>query len=351
MTDVRVSQGGGLILAEASTVGVRASQAGALVLAELSAEEARVTQAGGVVLAGRADTGARVSQAGALILADTWPCITRLAQCWKITRTDGTVLAFTALDRDLVFMGVTYKSCDSLMASAAQMFSAPGSAGNMELTGIISDDAITEAELFGGLYDNAAIEVWLVPWDVSTGEQPWRLATGIAGNLSQGDLGFTMEVLTPGARLSQQALVDVYAPSCRFELGDARCTVNLAALTVTGTVDAVPVEDASHQTSRRIFTDAALVQADGYFDAGVLTWTSGANDGAVSEVKSFAAGTITLWQPMLYPISAGDAYSLVPGCDKLADTCQTKFSNYDNFGGFADVPGRDEITKTPNAKN
>ena len=332
MTDARVTQGGGVALVSYSST-------------------ARVTQGGTLVLGAYSAAATRVSQAGILVLADAVPCLTQRCQCWKITRADGVVMAFTSLDRAIVFQGVTYGPCDSLSASASEMFSTPGQAGNLELQGIISDDAITEADLFGGVYDNAEIEVWLVPWDATNGDTPFRLATGVAGNLSQGDLGFTMEVLTPGARLSQQALVEVYAPSCRFELGDARCTVNLAGLTVTGTVDSVGAEDAGLQATRRAFVDAARVEADGYFDNGVITWTSGANAGAKSEVKHFAGGQFTLWSPMLYPIAAGDQYSLVPGCDKTAATCKAKFSNYDNFGGFPDVPGQDEITKTPNAKN
>lgn len=338
----------GLVFDAAET---RISQAGAQLLVSHVTAETRISQAGAQALAAGVTLDLRVSQAGALVLADAVACITRWCQCWKITRADGVVLAFTSLDRAIVFDGVSYQPCDSLSASASEMFSTPGQAGNLELQGIISDDAITEEALFGGVYDNAAIEVWLVPWDASNGDTPFRLAAGVAGNLSQGDLGFTMEVLTPGARLAQQALVQVYAPSCRFELGDSRCTKSLGALTVTGTVDSVGALDAGTQSTRRAFYDAARVEAAGYFDNGVITWTTGQNAGAKSEVKRFSGGNFTLWSPMLYPIAAGDQYSLVPGCDKLAATCKTKFSNYTNFGGYPDVPGQDDISKTPNAKN
>jgi uncharacterized phage protein (TIGR02218 family) len=51
-----------------------------------------------------------------------------------------------------------------------------------------------------------------------------------------------------------------------------------------------------------------------------------------------------------YPIQLGDEYEARPGCDKTPETCKTKFSNFANFGGFPDVPGRDAISKTPDSK-
>ena len=74
------------------------------------------------------------------------------------------MFAFTSLDRDLEFRGLTYRSCASLMEGASEMFGAPGSAGNFELHGLIDDAAISEADLIGGLFDGAEVEVWMVPW-------------------------------------------------------------------------------------------------------------------------------------------------------------------------------------------
>ena len=54
----------------------------------------------------------------------------------------------------------------------------------------------------------------------------------------------------------------------------------------------------------RIFTDTARVEADGYFDGGLITMTSGASAGQSMEVKSYAVGTITLQLPL--PFGAGD---------------------------------------------
>lgn len=192
----------------------------------------------------------------------------------------------------------------------------------------------------------------MVPWQNAGGECPFRLAAGVTGNLSHGDRGFSMEVLTPGAMLGQQALLQTYTPGCRFELGDARCGVDLDALTVAGAVTSVPALDARRAAARRIFFDSSRTEDDGYFALGQVEWQTGRNAGARSEVKSYdkATGQFVLWAPMLHPIEVGDTYTAAPGCDKTPETCISKFDNFVNFGGFPHVPGRDSISQTPDAK-
>ena len=67
------------------------------------------------------------------------------------------------------------------------------------------------------------------------------------------------------------------------------------------------------------------------------------------EVKNWdlPSTTFTLWLPMPNAIQTGDAYSVYPGCDKRFATCQTKFSNAVNFGGFPYVPGVGNILQYP----
>lgn len=346
MANARATQAPVLVLGAGPEA--RITQGPVLVLSEIQAEAARATQVPALALAEGASS-ARVTQGPVLVLADSTPCLTQWAECWKITRRDGEVFAFTSLDRDVEFRGVTYKACDSLSASAMELGAMLGETGNLELAGIISDDSIREDELFAGLFDGADVEVWMVPWK-DDGTTPWRMAVGRTGKMSQGDRGFKMEVLTFGALLQQQALVETYTPSCRWDLGDSRCTVALGPLTVSGTVESVAGRAAGNAASHRIFTDSSRGEADGYFDLGLLTWTGGANAGAQSEVKSFAGGQFVLWAPMLHPIQVGDTYEVHPGCDKSPDTCKSKFSNYVNFGGFPDVPGRDSISRAPDAK-
>ena len=292
----------------------------------------------------------RVTQAVVLVLArEMTPCFTHWAQCWRIERRDGEVFRFTSHDRPLTIQCESYGPCYSLAASASELGTLLGAPGNVELAGIVADAAITEADLYAGLFDRARVEIWLVPWDIEN-PVPRLLTQGVAGNLSQGDEGFAMEVLTRGAQLQQRPLLQFFTPGCRWELGDSRCTVDLDALAVTGDVTQLPVLHAATRAHHRTFWDSSRAEADGYFDLGVLEWTSGANTGQISEIKTFAGGQFVLWRPTISAIAIGDEYEARPGCDKQPETCKTKFNNFVNYGGFPDVPGRDAIVQTPDSK-
>ena len=140
----------------------------------------------------------------------------------------------------------------------------------------------------------------------------------------------------------QQQIVELYTPDCRADLGDSRCKINLTALTVTGTVTAA--------TDCYGFTDSSRAEASGYWNGGLVLWTSGANAGRKMEIGSFAAGVFTLFLPMPGIIAVGDTYSLQPGCDKSFTTCKTRYGNGNNFRGEPYVPGTDQTLQYPDSK-
>jgi uncharacterized phage protein (TIGR02218 family) len=141
--------------------------------------------------------------------------------------------------------------------------------------------------------------------------------------------------------LLQRPIGAYYTPECRYDLGDSNCAVNIAAQTVTGAVTAV--------TDTANFSDNTRSESDGLFNYGKLTWTGGANAGLSMEVKNWdgVGLTFTLWLPMPNAIEVGDTYAVYPGCDKRFATCQSKFSNAANFGGFPYVPGVGNILQYP----
>ena len=86
------------------------------------------------------------------------------------------------------------------------------------------------------------------------------------------------------------------------------------------------------------------IEASGYFDQGLITWTGGANSGYQMEVKtSTGSGVMTLYAAMPNPTVIGDTYSLIAGCDKTLTTCKAKFNNVANFRGFPHIPGTDRL--------
>jgi uncharacterized phage protein (TIGR02218 family) len=89
-----------------------------------------------------------------------------------------------------------------------------------------------------------------------------------------------------------------------------------------------------------------------WFAGGVLTWITGRNAPTASAVKADSAlgatgRRLTLWRAPGFPIAAGDRFRVVAGCDRTAETCREKFSNFMNFRGFPDIPGEDWVAAYP----
>ncbi len=136
---------------------------------------------------------------------------------------------------------------------------------------------------------------------------------------------------------------EVYSPNCRAVLGDQRCKVSLDKFTITSEVTSA--------ATKQTFIAKVLTQAAGYFSGGEIKWLSGANIGARMEVKEFAGGLVTLALPMGKTIEVGDVFTIIAGCDKLKETCISKFKNIINFRGEPDVPGIDKLLSTAGTMN
>ena len=90
--------------------------------------------------------------------------------------------------------------------------------------------------------------------------------------------------------------------------------------------------------------------ADGWFTAGKLTFTGGANAGLAhggEDPPQERGVTFTLWQAMAQPIAAGDTFTVTAGCDKRFATCRDRFANAVNFRGFPHIPGNDFVVRYP----
>jgi uncharacterized phage protein (TIGR02218 family) len=130
---------------------------------------------------------------------------------------------------------------------------------------------------------------------------------------------------------------EVYEPGCLNTLYDTRCGVSRAARTVSGTAT-----QASNST--RTAFGHSRPEAAGYFDLGVVAFTSGANAGVSRTVKAHVPGTFTLLNPLPFAVAVGDAYEVRPGCDRLKATCSSKFNNLIRFRGYPFIPAPETVT-------
>ncbi len=267
---------------------------------------------------------------------------TTLCWCWKIVRNDGATQGFTDHDEDVLFDGTTYEASSGFTAS--EVDSALGlSVDNLTVTGALSSAALNEADLAAGRYDNAQIEIWRVNW-MNTAQRV-LMRKGTLGEVKRGKTAFEAEVRGLAQALNQ-SVGRVFGYSCDADLGDARCTVDLADPAFNGAGAVAGVGD-----NRRIAVSGLEAFADGWFSGGKLTFTSGANSGVAMEIKrhAVAAGqvSIELWQSPSEAIAVGDAFKVTAGCDKQFSTCKAKFNNAANFRGFPYMPGNDAVTSYP----
>lgn len=343
MTLALVSQAGAEVLYRV-TPRLKVSQAGVEYLHRVL-PGMKVSQAG-VEYLHRVKPSFSVSQAGAEVLFKSLPCTTSRAQIWTIARTDGEVLRFTSLDRDLSFGGHVYASCNSLVPSASESVAEVGAVGNIQLSGLIAAGAVTMADLHAGRFDGASVEAWLVPWKGT--QAPRLLLRGTFAKVQYSESGFRVDVLGDGGKLTQTPLVHTLQPGCRWLFGDERCGKDLGPLTVTGAAES--------GAGQRAFTDAGRTEPPGYFSAGRVTFTSGLNEGLSAEIKEHAAGGVfTLWPRLAFAIAAGDEYAMKPGCTNLKASAGgtngcTAWANTLRYGGFDKVPGSDAVKKSADVK-
>jgi uncharacterized phage protein (TIGR02218 family) len=192
--------------------------------------------------------------------------------------------------------------------------------------------------LAAGKYDNAEVILYWVNWQEVT--QRITIARGNVGEVKRHETAFTAEFRSMAALLNQRT-GRTYQRYCDATLGDARCKIDLTSSTYKGT------GTITSASGRSLVVSGLGAYAAGWFVYGVLTFTSGNNNGQKFEVKGHSAGSLTLWTLPPKPVLNGDTFSITAGCSQDSSTCKTKFNNIVNFQGFPFIPGNDVIQNYP----
>lgn len=265
--------------------------------------------------------------------------VTTLARCWRITRRDGVVIGLTEHDEDLAVDGTLFRAASG--ATGSEDASSLGFAvGGGEMSAALSSELIEEAELDAGRYDGAAIELILADW--SAPASFLRLRRARLGEVRREGGSFTAELRGLSSALNM-VRGRLFTAGCDADLGDARCKLALTPGVHAGTGTVALVEGPG-----LIVADGLGAYADGWFTQGRLAFTSGANEGFVTEVKghTLAGGVrLELWQRPPAPLAAGDGFTIAAGCDKRFETCRDRFANTLNFRGFPHMPGNDAVLR------
>lgn len=163
---------------------------------------------------------------------------------------------------------------------------------------------------------------------------PVGLVNVFFGRVAEIDFGRSsaqININDPRELLDSDQPRNLYTAACRYALFSPQCTVNKALFGEPAAIDAA--------TSTQLFRLSNGGHADNYFALGNIVFTSGDNNGLRMMVRSsLVAGDVALLAPMPFNVTIGDLVMVYPGCDKSVATCQNKFGNLINYGGFTEIP-------------
>lgn len=193
-----------------------------------------------------------------------------------------------------------------------------------------------------GLLDGARLKMWKVfmqkPTAVgqlatNTNNESVAWYSGVVADVDVGRQSVHLVVESDLTLLAVQMPRNIIQRGCLHSLFDPGCALVKATFTQAGAVTATGPNSALEFTTN-------LAAASAYYDLGVITFVTGANAGVSRTVKGHSAtnGTVALIAPLPSPVTPGDTFNIVPGCDKQQSTCSAKFSNLAHFRGHPYVP-------------
>jgi uncharacterized phage protein (TIGR02218 family) len=128
-------------------------------------------------------------------------------------------------------------------------------------------------------------------------------------------------------RLKQPGLRRIYSKNCPHLLYGAECAADPAAFAATVTLEATAAG------GFELLATGLAARPDGYYSGGRVSYDAGAGLVHVRGIREHAANRIVITHP-IPGIPGGAVLSVLPGCDRTVTTCQAKFANLRNYGGF-----------------
>lgn len=249
----------------------------------------------------------------------------------------GTLHAFTDLDADIIYDpatvdpegtgddwgSATHSALNGFTPSRVQS-SADTAVDNAELAGLVMPGGITMQQIRAGLFDAATVRVYRVNYmDLTQGHE--LVQYGRAGSTRFSDTGWITEFRSL-MQLLRQTISIPYSTTCRARFGSK-------AIGSTGEASFEELHPCGRDfawsasstitslgsNTRRIFTDTARTEADGFYFPAVVEILDGPNAGIQMEVDDFTSDTFTLALALPYTLTNGTAYRARQDCSKLWD--------------------------------
>lgn len=276
----------------------------------------------------------------------------RMADLFKFTLANGTVLYYTSYDGDLVVNGHTYMgvATDGVpYLTRGQTRSLIGvEVDTLQVNFLVNSgvtiNSIPVAQFAQqGGFDGATLELDRCFMNPAT---PGVTTPGylilFVGQVAEAECtrsGVMLNVNSTLQLLNVQLPRNLYQAGCVHALFDPGCALVRASYGSTNAVVAAG-------STTTVINNTLTVPLGGKFAQGKVLFTSGVNSGLSRTIKSYATGVITLAFPLPVVCGNGDTFTAYPGCDKQQATCKTfqvapnsaPNGNLANFRGFPYIP-------------
>jgi hypothetical protein len=202
-----------------------------------------------------------------------------------------------------------------------------------------------------GIFDGATVELdrlFAPPQAGGSGGLDTSLGTLLwfYGRVADCDIGrskISMKVKSLMNLLAiQQMPRRLYGAACTHVFGDPMCGYNRVAgqnaLGASTGLGQITVSAAAGSNQAEIISATALNSA---YTEGTITGATGANAGysrAIANAGLLTVYYIGLFKAFLFPVTVGDTFTLLPGCDHTTGTCNGTFNNLARYGGFPYIP-------------
>lgn len=237
-----------------------------------------------------------------------------------------TVWAYTSADRDINYGGIDYIA---VAVSDNGMVQGGSSANDFTLD---CPSNLPVVDLFRGTPPSNSIWLTVRRKHMDEADAPiyWNGTVTNVKRLGPADAQIIGKPLTAsfkrtGLRLcwTRECPHFLYDPGCKADPEDFRTDAEITDM-----------------TGNSITLDTTGGHVDGYFRGGYVEWEI--NDDGTIERRMIEdhAGTVLTIFGLTDGMEIGDAVAIFPGCDRTPGTCQSKFANLPNYGGFDFMPGQ-----------
>lgn len=148
----------------------------------------------------------------------------------------------------------------------------------------------------------------------------------------------TVEFLGPAAQITCEpsftalrriGLRRMYQRQCPHVLYGSACGVNRTSYRADGLVESI--------SGATVNVAAAALQVAGFYAGGYIEWEIASGIFERRFITDHSGAALTL-SSSPFGLAGGTAVRLYPGCDHLLATCNAKFNNAANYGGFPFIP-------------